>query len=137
MTLQMAELQPRIDELEATVEETRQELGKHKAALQKLQGERNAAAERGTALRAAKSDAEAQKTQLAAQLTKIRGEPEKMKKQADIAKGAADSHQGQAEKTEDEIKSVRAMRRGALRACAALGAERVQRVVKLVTSRGI
>jgi len=100
---QMAELQPRIDELEAAVEEARQDLGRHKATLQKLSKERNEAAERGAQLRSAKSDAEAQKTQLAAQLTKIRGEPEKMKKQADIVAAAVGSQQAEVEKLTDAL----------------------------------
>ncbi|KAL1524346.1 hypothetical protein AB1Y20_019244 [Prymnesium parvum] len=95
---QMAELQPRIDELEGAVDEVRQELGRHKATLSKLQKERNEAAERGTQLRSAKSDAEAQKTQLSAQLTKIRGEPEKMKKQADNVAAAVGNQQAEVER---------------------------------------
>ena len=100
---QMAELQPRIDELEATCEEARSELGRHKVALQKLSKERNDALERGTQVRSSKSDAEAQRAQLAAQLTKIRGEPEKMKKQADIVATAVTSQQTEVEKLTDAL----------------------------------
>ena len=102
---QMAELQPRIDEIEASLAEVRSENDKHRSALNKLQSEQEAQKERALALRNGKLETESEKAQLITHLAKVRGEPEKMKKQADIAKGAADSHQGQAERTEDEIKT--------------------------------
>ena len=102
---QMAELQPRIDEIEASLAEVRGENDKHRSALNKLQAELEGQKERALALRNGKLETESERAQLTTILAKVKGEPEKMKKQADIAKGAADSHQGQAERTEDEIKS--------------------------------
>lgn len=104
----MAELQPRIDELESAVEEARQELARHKVTLQKLTKERNEAAERGVQLRTAKSDSEVQKTQLAAQLTKVRGEPDKMKKQADMVATAVSNQQVEVDKLTDALQLLEA-----------------------------
>lgn len=103
---QMAELQPRIDELENAVEEARQELARHKATWQKLSKERNEAAERSAQLRTAKSDAEAQKSQLSVQLTKIRGEPDKMKKQADLVSASVNNQQAEFERLTDSLSQL-------------------------------
>jgi len=102
---QMAELQPRIDEIEASLAEVKGENDKHRGNLQRLQAEQEQQKERALALRNGKLETEAEKAQLTTHLAKVRGEPEKMRKQADIAKTAADSHQGQADKTEDEMRS--------------------------------
>ena len=102
---QMAELQPRIDEIEVSLAEVRGENDKHRAALTRLQQEQEEQKQRALVLRDAKLEIESEKAHLITHLAKVRGEPEKMKKQADIAKKAADSHQTQAEKHEDEIRS--------------------------------
>jgi len=102
---QMAELQPRIDEVEGVLAEVRAENERHKAALSKLQAEHEALKERALALRNAKMETEAERAQLTTLLAKVRGEPDKMKKQADIAATAAANHQNQADRNEDEIKS--------------------------------
>jgi len=102
---QMAELQPRIDEIEASLAEVKGENEKHRVTLAKLQQEQEQQKERALVLRNGKLESESERAQLMTFLAKVRGEPEKMKKQADIAKGAADSHQTQAEKGEDEIRS--------------------------------
>ena len=102
---QMAELQPRIDEIEISLAEVKGEHEKHRTALTMLQTELEEQKGRALALRNSKLEMESEQAQLITHAAKVRGEPEKMKKQADIAKGAADSHQGQAEKCEDEIRS--------------------------------
>ena len=102
---QMAELQPRIDEIEASLAEVKTDNDKHRATLTRLQAEQEECKQKAIALRNAKLETEGEKAQLTTLLAKVKGEPEKMKKQADIAKTAADSHDGQAQKNEDEIHS--------------------------------
>ena len=58
---QMAELQPRIDEVEGALAEVKQELDRHKSALSKLQAEHEALKERALALRNSKMETEAAK----------------------------------------------------------------------------
>ena len=102
---QMAELQPRIDEIEGSLAEVKQDNDKQRATLARLQAEQDEFKQKAIVLRNAKMETEGEKAQLTTLLAKVRGEPEKMKKQADIAKTAADSHDGQAQKSEDEIRS--------------------------------
>lgn len=85
------------------MEEVRGELERHKAALQKLQAERNEAADKAAQLRAAKSDAEAQRAQLTSQVQKIRGEPDKMKKQADVVGAAVAGQSSEFDKLADVL----------------------------------
>ena len=101
---QMAELQPRIDEVEGALAEVKQELDRHKSALSKLQAEHEALKERALALRNSKMETEAAKKELEALLQKVRSEPEKMKKQADIAATAAATNQGTMDKSDQELK---------------------------------
>ena len=102
---QMAELQPRIDEIEQSLAEVKGENEKHQSALKRLLEEQEQQKTRALSLRQGKMEAEAEKAQLTTTLAKVRGEPEKMKKQADIAKTAADSHQQQLDKHDIDIRA--------------------------------
>lgn len=102
---QMAELQPRIDEIEASLAEVRTDNDKHRATLSRLQAEQEECKQKAIALRNSKLETEGEKAQLTTLLAKVKGDPDKMKKQADVAKSAADSHEQQAVKNDDEIKS--------------------------------
>ena len=72
---QQAELQPRIDEIEGSLNEVRIENEKHRANLSKVQGEHEEMKSRALALRNGKLEMESEKAQLITYLAKVRAAP--------------------------------------------------------------
>ena len=102
---QMAELQPKIDEVDAALAEVTAECERHRGVLAKLTQDHEAIKEKALGVRNAKLETEAEKTQLTTLLSKVRSEPEKMKKQADIVATAVANNQNQADKSDMDIQS--------------------------------